>query len=76
MKNLKDSRILLVWPPPLFFLKLDLNSKKLIIYLFWLCWTFYLCAALSRVPVSKGDSLDAVHGLLLAVTSLVEEREL
>ena len=40
------------------------------------CVGFCCCASFSRVVVSRGSSLVAVCGLLMAVTSLVAEHRL
>ena len=42
----------------------------LVIY-FWLCWVFIAALWLSLVTVIGGYSLIVVHGLLIAVASLV-----
>ena len=43
----------------------------LFIYLFWLCWVFVAVCRLSLVVGSGGYSLVVLHGLLMAVASLV-----
>ena len=51
----------------------------LFIYLsthFWLCWVFVATHGLSLVAASRGCSLVAVHGLLIAVASFIAERGL
>ena len=51
---------------------------NLFIYLFiyfWLCWVFVAARGLSLVAAS-GDYSVAVHGLLIAVASLVAEHRL
>ena len=40
---------------------------------FWLCWVFLAARGLPLVVASRGYSVVAEHGLLLAVTSLVAE---
>ena len=50
------------------------HLKKLFIY-FWLCWSSLLLG-LSLVVVSGGYSLVVLHGLLIAVASLVAEHRL
>ena len=53
--------------------------NKFIIYLFiyfWLCWVFVAARGLSLVVVSGGLLFVAVHGLLIAVASLVAEHGL
>ena len=40
---------------------------------FWLCWVFADCTGFSLVAVSWGQCLVSVHGLLIAVASLVVE---
>ena len=40
---------------------------------FWLLWVFVAVQRLSLTVVSKGYSLAVVHGLLIAVLSLVAE---
>ena len=44
------------------------------IYLFWLCWVFVAACRLSLVLESGAYSLVTIHGLLIAVASLVEHR--
>ena len=41
---------------------------------FWLCWVFGAAHGLSLVVASRGSSLIVVHGLLIAVASLVAEQ--
>ena len=50
---------------------LFLNLKKYILIYFWLSWVFVAACGLSLVVVSGSYSLDAVHGLLTGVVSLV-----
>ena len=45
-------------------------------FIFWLLWVFFGALGLSRVVVSKGSSLAAVHGLLIAGASLLAEHRL
>ena len=40
---------------------------------FWLCWVFIIAQGLSLVAATGGYSLVVVHGLLIAVASLVLE---
>ena len=40
---------------------------------FWLRWVFIAACGLSLVVVSGGNSLVAVHGLLIAVASLAAD---
>ena len=40
---------------------------------FWLCWVFVALCGLSLVSASRGYTLVAVGGLLIAVASLVAE---
>ena len=47
--------------------------KKFFKVYFWLCWVF-LAAQVSLIAASGGYSVDAVHGLLAAVTSVVEHK--
>ena len=57
-------------------------AKKMIflnnvnIYLFWLCLVFVAACWLFLIPVSRGYSLVAVLGLLMAMASLVSEHSL
>ena len=46
------------------------------VFIYWLCWAFVAVQALSLVAESGGCSLVAVHGLLIAGTSLVAEHRL
>ena len=39
---------------------------------FWLCWVFIAACGLSLVAASRGYSLVAVWGLLIAMASFVE----
>ena len=43
---------------------------------FWLCWFFAALHGFSLVTASRGYSLAAVHGLVIAVASLVAEYRL
>ena len=43
---------------------------------FWLCWVFVATLGLSLVTVSEGFFLLVMHGLLIAVASLVEKHGL
>ena len=43
---------------------------------FWLHWVVFAVCGLSLVTVSADFSLAVVHGLLIAVTSLIVERDL
>ena len=45
-------------------------------YLFWLHWVFVVAFGLSLAVVSRGYSLVAVHGFLIAEASLVEKHRL
>ena len=45
-------------------------------YLFWLLWVFAVAYMLSLVAVSGSYSLVVVHGLLIAVVSLIVEHGL
>ena len=63
-------------------LHLKLNSRvflslmvflKTFIYL-WLCWVFVAERGLSLVMASGYYSLDSVHGLLIALVSVLEHR--
>ena len=49
--------------------------KKIFIYV-WLHWVFIAAHGLSLVMMSRGYSLVAVRGLLIAVASLVMEHGL
>ena len=40
---------------------------------FWLCWVYAAAGGLSLVAANRGYALDAVHGLLTVVASLVTE---
>ena len=58
---------------------ISLKKKKKRTYLaiyFWLLWVFTAEAGLSLLAVSRSCSLVAVHGLLVAVTSLVSEHKI
>ena len=46
--------------------------QTLFIY-FWLCWVFIIAQGLSLVAASGDYSVVMVHGLLIAVASLVSE---
>ena len=50
--------------------------KKRFMYLFWLLWVFAVAYMLSLVAVSGSYSLVVVHGLLIAVVSLIVEHGL
>ena len=50
--------------------------KYIYIYIYWLCWVFVAACGLSLVVESRGYSLVVVHGLLIAVASLVAEHGL
>ena len=52
-----------------------MGPGTLFVYL-WLCWLFIPVCGLSLAAVSEDDSLVAVHELLTAVASLVEEHGL
>ena len=57
----------------------DMQKRFLKHYLFiyfWLCWVFFAACGLSLVAESGSCSLVAVHGLLIAVASLVAEHRL
>ena len=56
-----------------YFLK---QTKKIIICLLLLCWLFVAVCGLSAAAVSRDHSPAAVHGLLIAVASLVAEHGL
>ena len=43
---------------------------------FWLHWVFFMTCRLSLVAASKGSSLVAVCGLLIAAASLVADHRL
>ena len=62
-----------VMPHP-FFKKINLFIYFILFY-FWLPWVFIAACGLSLVAVSRGYSV-AVHGLLIAVASLVAEHGL
>ena len=47
-----------------------------VLYFFGLPWVFVVAHGLSLAAASGGYSLVAVHGLLIAVASLVAEHEL
>ena len=49
--------------------------KDFFIY-FWLCWVLVAACRLSVVVVSGGYCLAVVYGLLIVVTSLLEEHGL
>ena len=53
-----------------------IKKNNLFIYFFRLCWVFAAAQTFSQVVASKGYSLVAVHGLLIAVASLVVEHRL
>ena len=44
------------------------------LFIFWLCWVFTVVQGFSLVEASGGYSLCAVHGPLIAVASLVQQR--
>ena len=46
------------------------------LFIFWLHWVFVAACGLSLVVASGGYSLVAVHGLIMAVASLVAEHRL
>ena len=50
--------------------------KKFLFISFWLHWVFIVAHRLSLVAASGGYSLVVVHGLLIAVASLVAEHRL
>ena len=53
------------------------NFFKFIYFIYlWLCWVFVAMHGLSLVAASRGYSLLRLHGLLLAVASLVAEHGL
>ena len=49
------------------------SNSILFLIRIWLCWVFVAARGLSLVVASRGYSLVAVRGLLLAVASLVAE---
>ena len=53
-----------------------LNLFILFIYYFWLRWVFIAARGLSLVVASRGLLFVVVHGLLIAVASLVTEHGL
>ena len=57
-------------------LQTSLFLKKRFMYLFWLLWVFAVAYMLSLVAVSGSYSLVVVHGLLIAVVSLIVEHGL
>ena len=46
------------------------------VFLFWLHWVFISARGLYRVVASRGYSLVEVHGLLIAVASLIAKHRL
>ena len=52
-----------------------LDGEGLFAFFFWLCWVFVAARGLSLVAASGGYSV-VVHGLLIAVASLVVEHGL
>ena len=50
-------------------------SKKIIVFIHWLCWVFTAAWAFSLVAASGSHSLLAVCRLLIAVASLVVEHK-
>ena len=65
----REGEVAFWWHPP----SLD-AAKPELIFFFWLHWVFIAACGLSLVVESGGYSLAAVHGLLIAVASVVEHR--
>ena len=57
------------------FFYISISIYYLFVY-FWLCWVFVALHGLSLVTASRGYSLAVVHGLVIAVASLVAEYRL